>query len=193
MTVNAKLKAGQYDNQDARVADAGGSGRDADLVIVGDGSGNLLKVTDNGDGTATLNVASGATSAANVLDGFQSFTATTAATTLITVPAGRTWVGTVGVACAASIAAASATAGQARAVVTVAGAGATPAAGTLFAVEARAGANAATGTVGSNGHAAQSAPLTVIAPAGNAVTVQVATTQAGTYTVVDAFAAGALQ
>lgn len=193
MTVNSKLKAGQYDSQDARVSDAGGPGKDSDLVVVGDGSGNLLKVTDNGDGTATLNVASGTTAAANVLVGFQSFTATTAATTVLTVPAGRTWVGTVGVACSVANAAANATAGVSRAVVTTAGAGATPAAGTILAVEAKCGANAATGTVGSQNAVRQALTFTVVAPGGNAVTIQCATTVTGTAGVVDVTATGALQ
>jgi hypothetical protein len=124
------------------------------------------------------------------VNGFQTFTATTGATTLLTVAAGRTWVGTVGAACAVGIAAASATAGQARAVFATAGTGVTPAAGTVLAVEAKAGANAATGTVGSNGARTATMPLTIIAPAGNSVTVTVATTQAGTASVVDAWASG---
>lgn len=193
MTVNSKLKAGQYDSQDARVADAGGPGKDSDLVVIGDGAGNLLKTSDNGDGTATLSTASQTTSAANVLVGYQTFTATTGATTLITVPAGRTWVGTVGVACAVTTTAGSSTAGQARAVVTVAGAGVTPAAGTIMAAEAKSGANAVTGLVGTQGHRSASLPFTVVAPGGNAVTIQVTTTITGTAGVVDSTATGALQ
>lgn len=136
--------------------------------------------------------ASTAPVAANILNGFQSFTVTTAATTLLTVPAGRTWVGEVGATCSVGVAAASVTAGQARVVFATAGAGVTPAAGTVGGCEALAGANAATGTVGSNGSARTRMPLTVIAPAGNAVTVTVATTQAGTASRVDAWASGAL-
>lgn len=139
-----------------------------------------------------LPVVAGAATAANVLNGFQTFTSTTGATTLLTVPAGRTWVGTVGVSCSTAIAAASATAGQARAVIASAGTGVTPAAGTLFACEANAGANAATGTVGSNNFGRQQIPLTLIAPVGNAVTLTVVTTQAGTTSRVDAFASGSL-
>ena len=134
----------------------------------------------------------GAATAANILNGFQSFAATTGATTLLTVPAGRTWVGVVGVSCTASVAAASSTAGQARCVVATAGANVTPAAGTVVACEAKAGANAATGTVGSNAAQRASVPVTVIAPAGNAVTLTVVTTQAGTASVIDAWAVGAL-
>lgn len=139
-------------------------------------------------GTNPLPTASGAPTAANVLVGFLSFAATTGATTLLTVPAGRTWVGTIAATCAVGIAAASSTAGQARAAFATAGTGVTPAAGTVAACEAKAGANAATGTVGSNGSARLALPLTVVAPAGNSVTVTVATTQAGTSSVVDASA-----
>jgi len=128
--------------------------------------------------------------AAEIVTGYQTFTATTGATTLLTVAAGETWVGEIGAACAVGIAAASATAGQARAVFATAGTGVTPAAGTVFAVEAKAGANSATGTVGSSGSRTASMPLTVIAPVGNSVTVTVATTQAGTASIVDAWASG---
>ena len=142
--------------------------------------------------SAPLPTSAGAATAANVLAGFQSFTSTTAATTVVTIPAGRTWVGTVGVSCAVGIAAASATAGQARAVVTTAGTGVTPAAGTILAAEAKVGANSATGTVGGSGSQSASAAFTVIAPAGNSVTIQVASTNAGTASVVDCYATGAL-
>lgn len=130
---------------------------------------------------------------ANILNGFATAAATTGATTLITIPATRTWVGTVGLSCATAIAAASATAGQARGVITTAGTNVTPAAGTVMACEAKAGANAAAGTVGSSADHFTFVPLTVIAPAGNSVTVQVTSTIAGTAGVVDAWASGALQ
>jgi len=128
--------------------------------------------------------------AADVVNGYQQFSVTTGATTLLTVAAGETWTGHIGASCAVGIAAASATAGRARAEFATAGTGVTPAAGTVLAVEAKSGANAATGTVGSNGNNNASMPLTVIAPAGNSVTVTVATTQAGTASTVDAWASG---
>lgn len=153
-----------------------------------DGAGTLVPVSAaNRLPTATT---SGAPAAANILNGFLTFAATTAATTLITVPAGRTWTGTVAVSCAASTTAAATAAGQARAVVSVAGVGVTPAAGTVLAVEAKAAANAATGTSGDSAANSLSAPLVVVAPAGNAVTVQVATTV--TTGTVDAAASGSL-
>lgn len=142
--------------------------------------------------TSPVPTTSGAATAANVLNGFQTFTATTGATTLLTVPAGRTWVGKVGAGCSTTVAAAGLTAGQARAVIATAGAGVTPAAGTVFAVEANAAVNAATGTVGSSAQASQVMPLTVVAPGGNSVTLTVVTTQGGTSSRVDAWASGAL-
>lgn len=131
----------------------------------------------------------GAPAATDVLAGFLSHAATTAAAALITVPAGRTWTGTISVAAAASTAAGVAAAGQARAVVTTAGVGAIPA-GTLMAAEARSAANAATGTSGDSNSTALSVPVVVVAPAGNAVTVQVASTI--TTGVVDVSASGML-
>lgn len=157
-------------------------------IYAEDASGNPVRVTS----TSPLPVTSGAPAAANILNGFLSFAATTGATTLITIPAGRTWKGEIGVSCAAAVAAASTVAGQARGVVAVAGTNVVPAAGTIMAVEAKAGANAATGTVGAQAANEGSMKAVVVAPAGNAVTVTVATTQAGTSSVVDAWASGEL-
>lgn len=136
--------------------------------------------------------AANAVVAANVLNGNQNIAATQAATTIITVPAGRTWVGTVGASCSVEEDAAGTVAGRARCIFSISGANATPAAGNVFAVEARAGANAVGGTVGGEAQNFGWMPLTVIAPAGNSVAVQVATSQSGTNTQVDAFASGAL-
>jgi hypothetical protein len=81
---------------------------------------------------------------------------------------------------------------QATATISVAGAGVTPAAGTVGAVSAKAAANAATGTVGSQAASFGSIPLVVVAPAGNAVTIQVATVCTGQSPQVDATASGVL-
>lgn len=159
-------------------------------VDLGDGTFAPQVVIKAAPGAGALNVTPGAPAASNILVGVLSHAITTAATTLMTVPAGRTWTGMVVVTCTTSVAAASATAGQARAVVTTAGVGVVPAAGSVLAAEARAGANAATGTVGSSNSVTQSIPLTVVAPAGNAVTVQVASTISTG--VVDVSASGAL-
>lgn len=147
----------------------------------------------NPDGSPfSLPVSPPAPAAADVVAGRQASTATTAATTLVTVPAGRTWVGEVGASVSVSVAAAAATAGRASAEISTAGAGATPAAGVYLGVDALTGANATTGTVGTQAANYACAPWTVVAPAGNAVTIQVATTHTGTTSRVDAYAVGAL-
>lgn len=128
----------------------------------------------------------------DILMGRLTFTATTAATTLITVPAGRTWVGHVGASVACALTAAVTNAGRASAVISTAGTGVTPAAGDVFGVDALSGANAATGVVGNGSANSGSMPLTVAAPAGNSVTVQVACTCTGTTSRVDAYASGQL-
>lgn len=153
----------------------------------------VLVSATNPDGTPyTLPVAPPAVASADVLTGRGVFVVTTAATTLITVPAGRSWSGTVGASVSCAVTAASATAGQATATFTTAGAGAVPAPGTHFAVDALVGANAATGTTGAGASNFGSAPLRVVAPAGNAVTIAVAATCSGSSARVDAFAVGSL-
>lgn len=129
----------------------------------------------------------------NILDGFSSVAATQAATTFLTIPAGREWQGVVSLNCAVGVAAATAAAGQATGIVSTAGAGVIPAAGSILRCDALAGANAAGGTVGSNDSTYVSTPLTVVAPAANAVQLQLATTVAGTAGVVNVTAVGALQ
>jgi len=131
--------------------------------------------------------------AANILDGQRTDVATTAAATLITVPAGRTWIGTVAISCVATEAAAGAAVAFADGVLTTAGAGVTPAAGAVFEVQALAAANAATGTVGSQSAVFGSIRLVVVAPGGNAVTVQAASTISGGSSKVAFSAIGELQ
>ena len=139
-------------------------------------------------------VAPGGASAANILDGFSLVTATQAATTFLTVPAGRTWVGTVEILADVANAGANAVAGVAQGIVSVAGAGAAPPAGNIMACTARAGANVAAGTVGSQGsNNSGPQPLTIVAPGGNAVTLQLTTTVAGTNGEVSVSAIGSLQ
>ncbi len=132
-------------------------------------------------------------SAGNVLDGYMSFTATTAATNVLVVPAGRTWVGQIAVSCACAENAGDTVMARATATISVAGTGATPPAGTILACDALAGANAAGGLTGTSGANNATLPLTLIAPAGNSVSIQAATTQAGDLTVVRVAASGALQ
>lgn len=160
----------------------------------GDGLLAVLASAENPDGTSyTLPVISGAPGAADIVSGHQEFTATTAATTVITVPAGRTWVGSIAIACDVALDAAVTTQGRAIATVTTAGAGVTPAAGTYFSPEARAGANATAGLVGTQGATSLVVPdFYVVAPAGNAVTVQAAATITGTAGRVSVSAIGRL-
>lgn len=138
----------------------------------------VLASAMNPDGTSySLPNEAGVPAAADIVAGHQAFTATTAATTVITVPAGGTWRGSISLSCDASRVAAATTAAQALGEVTIAGAGSTPAAGTYVSCEARAGANAATGTTGTQAANTVTVPeFVVVAPAGNAVTVQATAT-----------------
>lgn len=151
--------------------------------------------SDTGKVPISGNVATtqAAIAAANVLDGFQSFAATTAATTVIQVPQGRTWIGYVTVSCACAENAAGLVNAQATAVLSVAGAGATPAAGNIMEVDAMTGQNSAAGTVGAQGQATATVRMVLIAPAGNAIQLQLASTQAGSLSKVSASAFGELQ
>lgn len=135
----------------------------------------------------------GNANAANVLSGFQTFAATTAATTVITIPAGRTWRGTVSISVACQNAGANAATAQATGLVTTAGAGVIPAAGSYFRCDALAGANVAAGTVGDSGDNFLSSPFTVVAPAANPVTIQATATVTGSGGQVSVTATGALE
>jgi hypothetical protein len=121
----------------------------------------------------------GLANAATVLAGFQTFAATTGATTVITVPAGRTWSGWVSLSVTVANAGANAVAAAATGTLTTAGAGVTPAAGTYLRCDAFAGANVAAGTVGDQDASTVSMPFVVAAPAGNPVTLQATATIAG--------------
>lgn len=128
----------------------------------------------------------------NILVGRQSFTSTTGATTLITITAGKTWVGVLNANVDCSEAAAGTVACKANATFTTVGANITPAAGTYFVCEATGGANAATGTVGSQGDNYCSTPFTAICASGSC-TIAVASTNAGTASLVEASAIGNMQ
>lgn len=117
--------------------------------------------------------------AGDIAVGFLVETATTGATTLLTVPQGRTWIGTVSVMCAVNNAAANTAAGVASAVIATAGTGVTPAAATVAECVALAGANLAGGTVGDSGSSYMSVPLVVRAPTTNVVTLTLATFVSG--------------
>jgi|SRR5579859_38729 len=129
---------------------------------------------------------------ANLLDAFSSVTTTQAATTLLTVPAGRTWVGVITLQCACGEAAAGAVAAQATGIVATAGTNVTPAAGNYLRCTAYAGANAASGLVGDSGSGFAQTHFVVIAPAANSVTLTLQTVNAGTFTEVNCTAVGEL-
>lgn len=153
----------------------------------------ILGSAQNPDGSMySLPVSTSAPAATDVLAGRVSLSASTAATTIITVPAGRTWSGQLWASASCEVTAAAAVAGRATAMLSVAGAGATPTAGVYLVVDARSGANAATGTAGSGAANFGSVALVIVAPAGNAVTVQVASTNAGSSSLVEAGASGML-
>lgn len=152
-----------------------------------------LASATNPDGTPfTLPIQTGVVVAADILCGRIATTATTGATTLITIPAGRIWVGTIGASVALSIAAGTTAAGQATAQISVAGTDAAPTPGIYLGVDARVGAPLATSTAGAQSSNFGSASITAVAPAGNAITIQVATTNVGTSALVDTFALGKL-
>lgn len=156
------------------------------FVTINEGGTITKRLKDMGDGTFA-EIAAPETqmvAAANVLVG----RATADAATIITVPAGRVWRGTV--ALSAAMGTAAAVAGvTATPTVSVAGTGVTPAAGVVLGLALRTGGGAATGTVGTNSQGSVSLPLTVIAPSGNEVTV---TLQTGGATVASATASGEL-
>jgi hypothetical protein len=168
-------------------------------VIIGGRAYDFLPTAATGSSEAiplwltlngAVNVQTAPPATSKILAGHQSFTSTTAATTVITVPADATWEGVITINCTTAIDAASTTAGQATGVVTVAGAGATPTAGTYLHCDARAGANAAAGTVGSNSTQTVSIPFVLVAGAGAAATIQFASTNAGTFSRASCSVAG---
>src|SRR5690348_5179073 len=132
------------------------------------------------DPAGNLRTAPQRPTATDILAGYVQHTSTTADATVITVPAGRTFVGRVAVSVAASKAAAATGNGLVSALIKTAGTNVVPAAGTYFAVSARIGANAATGVVGTQGSNFGSMPITVVAPAGNSVTVTLSSTLTST-------------
>jgi hypothetical protein len=149
----------------------------------------------NPDGTTSPSGETGsAIQAANVLDGRLALVVTTGAAAIVTVPAGRTWVGSLSI--TASIAENGADTVQAStiAILAVAGAGVTPPAGTVLSCSAYAGANVAAGTTGNAGNNNVTAPqVVVIAPAGNSVTINASTTITGDAGRCDFSAFGLLQ
>ena len=176
----------------ARITRAAALSTDTDRWHVNKLIATIASAT-NPDGTLyTLPIAISAPLAADILSGRQAFTATTAATTLVTIPAGRTWSGQIGASVTCSVAAGTTVPGQASAQISVAGTGSTPIAGIYLGVDTRVGAGLATSVNGAQSANFASAPIIIAAPAGNSVTVQVASTNTGTAALVDTFALGRL-
>lgn len=130
--------------------------------------------------------------AANILIGFINTTASGGPTTVITIPAGRTWVGSVTVQCVCYNAAAVTSAAVATGVVTTAGTGVVPAAASYLRCDAVVGADAVGGLDGDQSEAFNTAEMYVVAPAGNSVTVAITSTVTGTGRV-NCTASGLLQ
>jgi hypothetical protein len=128
--------------------------------------------------------------AAQVLDAYSSVVATQAATTILTVPAGRVWQGQVTLECGSQEAAAGTVAAQAIGVLSVSGAAAPV--GNVLRADALAGANAAGGTVGADATGSNASPLVIVASATAPALLQLAATVAGTAGQVNASAVGLL-
>lgn len=133
---------------------------------------------------------------ANILDGFASSPSTTSGI-LITIPAGRTWVGTLTITCAVSVTAAVATTGSATGTITTANGSGTviPAAGTYARCDAIAAANVAGGLTGTDASEdVGPIPFVVQAPAAGTVTISYTITVAGASSAqVTCMCAGLLQ
>jgi hypothetical protein len=154
-------------------------------------AGNAIAVDSGTSSTGTQRVILAGPASANILVGHQAFTATTGATTIITIPSNRTWVGQITVTCDVANVAAGTAVGQALGVITTTGANTVPAAGTVFSVEARIGAGATGGTVGSAGH--NTGTINMVVATGAATgTLALTSTQAGTNSRVAATASGVL-
>ena len=154
---------------------------------------STLVSATNPDGTPySLPVAASAPATADIISGRQAFIITTAATTLITIPAGRTWYGQIGASVTCSVAAGSTVPGQASAQISIVGTGAVPTPGIYLGVDTRTGAALSTSVNGAQSANFGSAPIIIAAPAANSVSVQVTSTNSGTSALVDAFALGKL-
>lgn len=146
------------------------------------------------DPAGNLRTAPQRPTAGDVLAANASVTSTTASTALITVSAGRTWVGTVCLSVAGSKAGAATGNGEVLASILTAGTNVVPAAGTYFEVDTAIGANVVAGTVGTNGANANCTQFTAVAPAGNTITVNYAATCTSTTACrVSASANGVMQ
>lgn len=153
---------------------------------------DLISTLLNLGGGNAIPVSNAVPVAANILNGTLDLTASGGPTTILTVPAGRTWKGTVYVSCSISVAGGSATNGSAAGFLSTSGAGAVPS-GTFAGISCKAGANVATGTAGSEGGNFGAFDCVIVAPPGNSVSLQGSATVVGTQGEVYFSAIGALQ
>lgn len=145
------------------------------------------------DSVGNLKTTYGAPAIGNILSGRVTATSTVAAATIVTITAGKSALVKMGASVSCTVAAASATACDAAATFTTVGAGVTPAAGTLWVCDAKGAANAATGTVGAGGNNSCGDHEQWVSCASGTCTVAVATTAAGTSSLIEAWASGVMQ
>jgi hypothetical protein len=156
--------------------------------IAGTAASTGSRVTDAG----VLSVFQAAPASANILVGHVAHTATTAAATIITIGAGKTWVGTITVtANVYNTAVTGTTAGQAQGLIATTGANTVPAPATVVSCEARVGANTATIGGGVGDAVTVTVPMVVTTGASGA-TITLASTIAGTGGRVAAMCSGYL-
>lgn len=139
------------------IATQAAGGKEYQVVVIADQTGNMdPNFISKPYIPATSDILSGSANAGPT---------STTAVTIITVPAGRTWVGSVGV---EAVNTANANSARTRAMIQVNGTGVTPAAGTNLCV-------AVTHPGGTSAPSADAAvPFTyVVAPVGNSITIQV--------------------
>jgi hypothetical protein len=130
---------------------------------------------------------------ANILQGRLGATTNQVAVTLLTIPAGRIWVGQLTIGCAASDNAATTTIASSICTIAVAGAGSIPAAGTIFSLGALSGGNTATGLTASSASNAATISVVVAASTAGPVTITGTITVAGDNSRGDLTAYGLLQ
>lgn len=139
------------------IATQAAGGKEYQVVVVADQNGDMDPLSRNKTyAPATADILTGSAVAGP---------SSTTAVTIITIPAGRTWYGNIGVECVNT---ANTATGRTRAMIQVNGTSVTPAAGTNLCV-------AVTHPGGNTAPSADAAvPFTyVVAPGGNSVTIQV--------------------
>lgn len=112
--------------------------------------------------------------AANIVSGYAQTGSSGGPTTLLTIPAGRSWKGWIGLTCTAENAAAATGVGVARITISL-DANSTPAPGNIMYCEAKVAPNAAGGTTGDTSNNAVAMEHVISASSAGAVNVQYTT------------------